>query len=250
MWSRRDVAKASKTQKDRRAVVEQLRREQQRSEKRRTYIVVAVCVAVGLIIIGLGAKPLLDQYRAASGNLQTLGVAAKAAGCQQITHKPAQGNAQHKPIGTTIYYPDSPPAFGPHWPITAGFARKYYSTADRPQLEYLVHNLEHGYTLMWYDQTVANDGSLLNTVKGIASKFQGGQKLSDKFVAVPWTPQDGKAFPKGTHVALTHWSMGGTHGNPKGQLGIWQYCAKPSGAVVASFMKAYPYSDSPEPTLF
>ena len=47
--------------------------------------------------------------------------------------------------------------------------------------------------------------------------------------------------------SLTHWSMGGTHGNPDEQTGIWQYCAKPSGEAVADFMDAYPYTDSPEP---
>ena len=36
-------------------------------------------------------------------------------------------------------------------------------------------------------------------------------------------------------------------GNPKGMLGIHQYCAAPSGAVVAEFMDTYPYTDSPEP---
>jgi Protein of unknown function (DUF3105) len=245
------VAKSSKKDKDRRAVIEQMRLEQKRAEKKRTYAVVAVCVLVALVIIGLGAYPLLKQKKLASGDLASLGADAKAAGCQPITTKAATGNADHKPIGTKIFYPDAPPAFGPHYPVTAGFARKFYTVQDRPKVEYLVHNLEHGYTLLWYDKTIADESSAFDTVKGIASKFEGTKSnLRDKFVAAPWTAADGAAFPKGTHVALTHWSMGGTNGNKKGQLGVWQYCGKPSGAVVSSFMKSYPYSDSPEPTLF
>jgi hypothetical protein len=83
-------------------------------------------------------------------------------------------------------------------------------------------------------------------VKAIAAKFD-GTRFDDKFIALPWTEKDGKPFPNGAHVALTHWSMGGTHGNPSGQLGVWKYCAAPSGEVVADFVKDYPFSDSPEP---
>jgi Protein of unknown function (DUF3105) len=244
------VAKSSKKDKDRRAVIEQMRLEQKRAEKKRTYAVVGACVVVGLVIVGLGSFSLIKQKLAASGDLATLGTAAKAAGCQAVTTKKANGNAQHEPIGTAIDYPDSPPAFGPHYPVTAPFARKFYATQDRPKLEYLVHNLEHGYTLLWYDQTIAKDSGAINAVKGIASKFEGSTTdLHDKFIAVPWRPQDGKAFPDGKHIALTHWSMGGTNGNAVGQHGIWQYCGKPSGSVVSTFMKDYPYTDSPEPTI-
>ncbi len=77
-----------------------------------------------------------------------------------------------------------------------------------------MHNLEHGYTLLWYDDTVAKDATQLAVVKGIAGKFESSTENGrDKFIAVPWTGKDGKGFPQGTHVALTHWSMGGTHGH-------------------------------------
>lgn len=240
------MAKPKKDQ-DRRAVVEQLRREQQRAEKRRGYMVVGACVLVGVVIVGLGASALIKQKVAASGDLKSLGADAKAASCQAVTTKKATGNSDHKAIGTKILYPEAPPAFGPHYPTPAPFARKFYTSADRPQVEYLVHNLEHGYTLLWYDKTIADDSDAVNAVKGIASKFEGGSNFRNKFIAVPWTSNDGQAFPKGTHIALTHWSMGGTHGNPTGQIGVWQYCGKASGSVVSTFMKSYPYTDSPEP---
>jgi len=108
-----------------------------------------------------------------------------------------------------------------------------------------VHNLEHGYNLLWYDDTIAKDDKQLTAVKAIAAKFK-GEKLTDKFIALPWTAKDGKAFPGGAHVAMTHWSA-----DPKDtskQEGVWQYCGKVSGQVVSTFIKDYPYTDSPEPS--
>jgi hypothetical protein len=198
------------------------------------------------VIVGLAAVPLLKQHGLTQGPLAKLGASADAAGCSGVTTRKATGNQQHRPVGTTIAYQGDPPSFGPHWPTPAPFARKFYTTSDRPQLEYLVHNLEHGYTLLWYDKSVAADSDEMATVKAIAKKFE-GQKLSDKFIAVPWTSRDGKAFPNGKHVALTHWSAGGDPADVSKQKGVWEYCGKPSGEAVSSFTKDYPYSDSPEP---
>lgn len=238
------MAKPSKD-KDRRAVVEQMRREQQRAERRRTIIVVVACVIVAVAIIAPAAAVLFKQKQTTDGPVAAIGASEKAAGCQPITTKKANGNQQHKPAGTNIFYPDAPPAFGPHWPVPADFSRKFYTSEDRPPVEQLVHNLEHGYTILWYDQSVADNADELAQVKAIAGTFE-GQKLSDKFIAAPWTDKDGKPFPSGTHLALTHWSAGGDP-TGKSQKGVWQYCGKPSGAVVTKYMKAYPYSDSPEP---
>lgn len=237
------MAKTAKT-KDRRAVVEQMRKEQRRAEKRRTRLVFAVCAVAALAIIGLGAYPLIKQEQAASGDLDTLGVPAARAGCQKEVTEDAQGSNDHRPVGSQIAYPDSPPAFGPHYPQTAGFARKFYSPDDRQDLPYYVHNLEHGYNLLWYDQTVADDQEQLDAVRAIASKFE-GDELTDKFIALPWTEEDGAPFPDGAHVALTHW-----YADPQtlqDQEGVWQYCDAPSGEAVADFVEEYPYTDSPEP---
>jgi Protein of unknown function (DUF3105) len=239
------MAKSTKD-RDRRAVVEQLRRDQQRGERRRTIVVVAVCAVVALVIIGLAAIPLIKQNQQAAKPLAEIGASAQAAGCQPVKTQKASGNQEHKPEGTPITYPDAPPAFGPHYPVTAPFERKFYTDKDRPELPYVVHNLEHGYTLFWYDATVAKSSSQLDAVRAIAKKFE-GQALTDKFIALPWTSEDGGSFPSGTHVALTHWSAGGDPTDVSKQVGVWQYCKAPSGAVVRDFTKKYPYSDSPEP---
>jgi hypothetical protein len=237
------MAKPSKD-KDRRAVVDEMRKQQQRAEKRRSRAIFGAVLVVALVIIGLGAYPLIQQNQVAAGDLDTIGVSAQAAGCQEVVKKSAEGGNDHREIGTAIPYQDAPPAFGPHYPETAGFSRKFYSTSDRQELPYYVHNLEHGYNLLWYDETVADNADQLAAVKGIAAKFE-GDDLTDKFIALPWTEEDGKAFPDGAHVALTHW-----YADPdtlEDQQGIWQYCDAPSGEVVAQFVEDYPYTDSPEP---
>ena len=241
------MAKTTKD-RDRRAVVEQLRRDQKQAERRRTIIVIAVCVVIALVIIGAAAVPLIKRNKLVGGPLPKLGDSAQAAGCGAVEKKPATGNQEHKPVGTTIDYAQAPPAFGPHWPTPADFSRKFYTKNDRPQLEQVVHNLEHGYTLLWYDATAAKSKDQVAIIKAIADKFS-GTKLSDKFIALPWTAKDenGKAFPGGAHIALTHWSTGGHPGDVKKQQGVWEYCRTPSGAAVKSFMQQYPYTDSPEP---
>lgn len=230
--------------KDRRAVVEQMRKEQQRAEKRRSRLIILACVAVAVAIIAFPAYQLIRQETISAGPLGEIGVPAGQAGCQDIVTETAQGMNDHREIGTQITYQDSPPAYGPHYDRTAGFSRKFYSPSDRPEVEYLVHNLEHGYNILWYDETIANNSEALSQVKGIASKFEGTEP-TDKFIAVPWTEEDGAPFPDGAHIALTHWSLGDPE--KQEQVGVWKYCDKPSGEVVADFVEEYPYTDSPEP---
>jgi hypothetical protein len=243
------VAKPSKKQ-DRRAVVEQMRREQKRAEKKRTSAIIVAAAVVGLVIIGLGAYPAIqnarEENRLNDTELTSLGVPAAEAGCQDPVVTKAKGSADHRPEGSELPYTDSPPAAGPHYPTWAPLSRKFYTADDRPALGYLVHNLEHGYNILWYDQSVAENEEQLSAVKDIAGKFE-GTDFENKFIAAPWTSEDGDPFPGGASVALTHWSMGGTNGNPEGQHGITQYCQAPSGEAVASFVEDYPYTDSPEP---
>jgi len=255
---------AKKTAKnDRRAVIDDIRRRQKGSERTRGLAIVAVCAVVAIVIVAAAAwGPIRDQIQTASSNskaLQDIGQSSSAAGCGGDIELPADGNQQHVPESQTVTYTTEPPAFGPHWnvagvaPVT--MARKFYTPDDRPPLEALVHNLEHGYTLLWYDATVANNASELNEIRAIANKFAGTDDWRDKFIAVPWTAADAatekkplQTFPSGTHIAFAHWSAGG-NGNTdtSKQVGAFQYCSGVSGAALKQFMIDYPYTDSPEP---
>lgn len=227
--------------KDRRAVLEQLKKEQQRAEKRRTSIIIVASAVVALAIIAVPAWQLIRQEQAAAGDLETLGQPADAAGCDDVITETAEGSNDHRPQGEQISYERTPPASGPHYDRPAEFSRKFYSTSDRPDVEFLVHNLEHGYNILWYDETIAEDDDQLAAVRAISKKFE-GTELSDKFIAAPWTAEDGEPLPEGKNVALTHWSVG----DGEEQVGVWQYCAAPSGEAVAQFVEDYPYSDAPE----
>jgi hypothetical protein len=243
------VAKPKKDA-DRRAVVEQMRREQQRKERRQSLMVLGAAVTVGALIIGLAVWQFMKaDSSAAAGNLGGIGVSASEAGCQDIVTHKAEGNNDHQPTGQKLLYKYAPPAFGPHWGnyLQGPEIRKLYTTDDRPPVERLVHSLEHGHTILWYDETIADDGGAMDDLEALARKFPSNTDMTDKFIAAPWTSDDGDEFPDGAHVALTHWSMGGTNGNPDNQVGVWEYCSKVSGEVVEDFMKDYPYSDSPEP---
>ncbi|HEY0774329.1 MAG TPA: DUF3105 domain-containing protein [Nocardioidaceae bacterium] len=240
----------AKPNKDRRAVLEEMRREQQRAEKKRTSMIIVGAVAVALVIIGAAAYPLIKDSRTqgalAKEELAALGVSADAASCTDPVAEKAEGNNDHREVGSALEYDAAPPAAGPHYPTWAPLERKFYTTQDRPEVGYLVHNLEHGYSVLWYDETIAEDDEKLAQVKAIAAKFE-GETFENKFIAAPWTAEDGEPFPEGAHIALTHWSMGDTNGNPEGQQGITQYCGEPSGEVVSTFVEDYPYTDSPEP---
>ena len=155
------------------------------------------------------------------------------------------------PSPEQVTYATAPPAFGNHWnepdAAPAAFERKFYSPEDRPEVESLVHNLEHGYTVLWYDETVADDEAAVTELRGLAAKFADSDNLRSKFIAVPWTSEDGAPFPDSMHVAFSHWSVGGD-GDPSGeQTGAWQYCSETSGEALDTFMTEYPYTDSPEP---
>ena len=193
------MAKSSKSARtDRQKVVEQMRAQQKAAERRRGTIIVAACVLVAVGIVAAAATgPILDHFRTSKFSGKPLtDIGAPASVCQPVTTKPADGNQQHLADGSPVSYPDSPPAFGKHYITPDAMARKFYTAQDRPALGTLVHNEEHGYTILWYDDTVAKDSTKMAQIKAIADKFAGTSDLRDKFKAVPWTSSDGSRLPE------------------------------------------------------
>jgi Protein of unknown function (DUF3105) len=248
------VAKKSE-KSDRQAVIEEIRKKQKGADRRRGFAIVGVCGLIAVVILGLAIYPIIKrnlELREFNGlNIEEIGAAASV--CQDVTKKPATGSSDHVPYPDPVVYADAPPAFGQHWNepgvAPAAFTRKFYTSNDRPDLEALVHNLEHGYTVLWYDETAADDGDMINTIEGIADKFTSDdENFRLKFIAAPWTSEDGEDFPEGQHIAFSHWSAGGNgETDTSKQEGVWQYCSEPSGAALKTFMEDYPYTDSPEP---
>jgi len=249
------VAKSNK-KADRRAVVEQMRRQQQRKERRQGLLVVGAAVLVGVIIIGVAAWQVLKANEESGRAISDIGVSADAAGCKPVQkEKPEERdidgveNTAHVETGTPVDYRFSPPAFGLHWPnyLSGAELRSFYTVDDRPEVERLVHSLEHGYTILWYDEALADDEEALADVEAIAKKFPDPSSVDQHFIAAPWTADDGDPFPDDTRVALTHWSIGGEGGNIEDEVGVWQYCESVSGEAVQQFIDDYPPRDAPEP---
>jgi hypothetical protein len=243
------VAGATENRKRREAAAAARRREAEAQRKRRM-AVVAGWVLAALVLLSVPVY-LLVRGVPASADLETLGVAASEAGCSPVTKSPATGEQQHVADGTAIPYDQAPPAYGPHYATSAPFGRTFYTPSGRPPLGHLVHNLEHGYTILWYDDSVAADGADTGVLQAIADRFAptAGFDPTKKFIVAPYTANDPGSFPPGKRLALTHWYANVEQGAAAlDQQGITQYCERVSGEVVAEFVKAYPYTDSPEPS--
>ena len=247
---------AKQAKSDRQKVIDDIRKKQRGADKRRGYMIVSVSAVVAALIIGAAAyRPVtnwLDLRGFEDLGLESIGAPASA--CDDVTTKPAEGNNDHVPTDTPVVYTDAPVAFGPHWNelnvAPAPMDDKFYLADERPELESLVHNLEHGYTVVWYDETIAADDEALTELKAVARKFPGTDNYRYKFIAAPWTSEDadGAEFPDGKHIAYTPWSAGGEGETDATKAkGVWQYCSEFSGEALEQFMIDYPYLDSPEP---
>lgn len=142
--------------------------------------------------------------------------------------------ASHVDVGTHLDYATTPPTSGAHWSVPPDIDRTFYTAADRPPVEQLVHAEEHGWTMVWYDETVAADEQQLATLRSLTTGLQ--QVGVRKVVAVPWTDADGPL--DSGHLTLTHW--GATRA-------YRQSCAAVSPFGVVAFVAEHAYTDSPEP---
>ncbi|MGN6244782.1 MAG: DUF3105 domain-containing protein [Motilibacteraceae bacterium] len=230
--------------KNRRAVVAEMREQQQRAERRKTLLIVGGALVAGVLLIAAVAVPALISSRndPAKKAVSALGVSASAASCDAPITDPVSGSGVHvgpgtdKPDETTVKYATVPPTSGEHFAVPAPFGKDFYTTADVPKVEELVHNLEHGYTILWYPRSA--DTAQQDTIKALAAKMAALDETGrGKFIAAPWDPAYG-AFPAGKSYALSHWGQ---------KQGYRQICGQLSGQVVQDFVKAHPYTDSPEP---
>jgi hypothetical protein len=166
------------------------------------------------------------------------GTDGNAGGCQDEVSNRAAPPAHVTP-GTAMTYTGVPPVSGTHWAQWPDITKTVYVADERPQLGELVHSQEHGWTIVWYDESIAGDDAAMAQLRDVAGQVDAAD-LS-KVVFVPWTSDDGDPFPDGMHVALTHWGVedDGTE---------WrQFCATPSLAAVVAFASRHPTSDSREP---
>ena len=143
-------------------------------------------------ILGAGAVVIVAALawwwdtRQAAKNFEAL--AARGAPILERIETMRDEGGGHLPQGQGIPYQSDPPTSGPHWPTPteAGFY------ADRQWPEALVHALEHGNIVIYYD---APGEESLTTIRGWTGLYRG---VWDGVVA---TPKPGLA----TEIILTAW---------------------------------------------
>jgi hypothetical protein len=217
--------------KDRRARLEELRKQQRAAERRKNFLFAgaAILIALGLIAAAVIPAYLNDQAKAAkkkTGYQASPTKAEKAAGCLGVHNDPLSPAAQH--LTTSIDYskekfgdtrggtPAIPPTGGKHNPNTLNDQQRFYPLAQQPRPERAVHELEHGYVVVWYDSKLPADQ--VAKLQGLAT-----QGNLDHLLVVGWWQGD---LPLGKHVVLTSW-------------GRTDRCATVSDSVVSSFYQAH-----------
>src|SRR6185437_13896069 len=160
--------------KDRRARLEELRRQQKAAERRKNFLFVGSAIAVALILIAAAVIPayLHDQAnksKAKAGHQAAPTKAEVAAGCDGVHNDPVSSGGSAVHVTAPIDYskekygdtrggtPPIPPSGGRHNPVSLGDTNRFYPLAQKPRPERAVHNLEHGYVVVWYDSQLPAD---------------------------------------------------------------------------------------------
>ncbi len=104
----------------------------------------------------------------------------------------------HAPSDVPISYNSNPPAGGAHY--AEDFPARFYQESDLATLPpypegYLVHNLEHGYVIFWYNCQLSGTDctALKQTIRQVMDET-GNTKL----IAFPWSKMD-------VPLAMTSW---------------------------------------------
>jgi hypothetical protein len=224
-----DVRRANR---DRRAKLEELKRQQRQAERRKNFLFGGSAIAVAIILIAAAVIPTYLHDRAKNAKLKvgyqaSATTAEKAAGCTGVHNDPASPAAIHINGKAIDYakqkYGDTrggtapiPPSGGPHNPVPLGATNRFYGLDQNPRPERAVHNLEHGFIVGWYDAKLpAADVAKLQTLAKDPSLTE--------FLVVGWTQGD---LPAGKHFVLTSW-------------GRTDRCASVSDTVVKAFYAAH-----------
>lgn len=225
---------------ERRARLEEMRREQKARERRRTLLVVGTAGVLVLALVGAVTVVLRDHVRQQDPAL--VGVAAGAAGCDPVITDPTSGSQVHVGPGTDkadvtkVSYQQVPPSSGEHYAAPQYPSVGFYTDKDKPKVEALVHNLEHGYTIVWYTPDLPQ--AQQDELRRLADLIRDDEKTyAGKFIVTAWDSAYG-TFPAGKKVGISHWGA---------KNGYRQLCSTVSGEVVRDFMEAHPWTNAPEP---
>lgn len=149
--------------------IRQRRKARQRKRKRRRLLILG---GVGLAVSALFGYLIWTNVRPAAG--EEVPVMANALEHVAVGQDPGPLNSD-------------PPASGPHYPqsLDPGFYRTSDSAAQHEHPEgYLLHNLEHGYIIFWYNCELLEEAeceTLMGNIQSVLDSYPG-----KKLIAFPW----------------------------------------------------------------
>ena len=186
----------------RRAAEEERRRIQQRAGRKRNLITALIALAVVAIVV----VAVFWERGSDGGSGGNVGVGPKAAGCTAIEEHEEEG-AEH--VDVEPQYATNPPTSGNHLatPSNPGF----FEDPVRPGA--LVHNMEHGQIIFWYDPNAPDD--VIEQIEQVVD-----QEFAAT-LAVPWDDIDGSF-----NFVMTAWTAS-------------QSCVKVSQEVVDDFRERF-----------
>jgi hypothetical protein len=161
-------------------------------------VIAGFCLCLGIGVVGFIGYRAWQGARTTTLSLSTPTATAAEEFPVGGIEIPIQSNA-HIAIGAPHDpYNSEPPTSGPHYaqPAEAGFY-----TEEIPD-EHLVHNLEHGYVIIWYSCRQLSDDDCTNLQEHIRAVMdKAGNSVNTgtpKLIAVPRPQLD-------TELALTTW---------------------------------------------
>ncbi len=226
---------------DRRRRIDDIKSQQKKAERRTTMVFVAIAV---LVAGGLIASAVIFGGGTGKLDIATIGVKKEAAACGEVEVASAAITGQHVGPGattaaarsqTSVSYSTTPPTGGDHFLETAPPNKNFYDRDDDVRPENLVHNLEHGYVVVWYDKQ-ATDAEI-NDLRKISKNISNvNDRFGKKFIVAPYTRGD---FDGDNNVGMTAWAAS-------------QLCGKVSGEAIEAFAKDFrtpggAKSKAPEP---
>ena len=205
--------------------------------------VIAVVFAA-VVVATIGVVVYNKPHSTSGKSFAQLGVPLVLAACQPTVTDPVTvavhsatgvtiGPGTSDPHTTHITYSTVPPSSGKYLATPVFPSQSFYTVSDVPAVEKLVHNLEHGYTIVWYDPSLP--AAQQDQLNQIAGKVRVGGIT--KFIVAPWDTSRA-SFAGGATVAMTHWGVA---------TGARQLCGAVSGEAIEAFVQAHPASDSPDP---
>ena len=234
---------------DRKARIAEMQQIDKARENRVRAQIIAGCVALLLVLGAVITYAVVDAgNQRPDALISAIGVPASEAACDPVTTDKASGGHVDPATAPQVKYTTVPPSSGEHYDQPAVGDRKFFTAGDRPKMEVLVHNLEHGYTVLWYDQKVGEAKEMKAKLEDLAKVANKIDAASGKFIVSAWDPSYGE-LPAGKKFALSHWSatFAADKTSVASQAGNRQLCGALSGEVVQAFIQKHPRTASPEP---